>query len=109
MDHVPEPSGDVNEIRYLISKRVCIYEPFYIENSLAGIKIWIHVTPYQVQDDRRAWIRREEQTFTELLQRFGAHVSRTLHFDGATADLNMHFDILSVFRNPAKIAQKNEF
>jgi hypothetical protein len=70
-----------------------------------GVKIWVHVTPYQVQDDRRAYIRREEHAFTELLQKLGAQVSRTLHFDGATPDLHMHFDVLNVFRNSDIIGQ----
>ena len=37
-----------------------------------GINIHVHVTPYQIQDDHRPWIRKEEKAFTDLLKRLGA-------------------------------------
>lgn len=63
-----------------------------------GIGIHIHVTPYQVNDDRRPWIRKEEKTFGDLLRRLGAPVQRTLHFENQVASLCTHFEVLSVFR-----------
>ncbi|KAG8239598.1 hypothetical protein J437_LFUL017985 [Ladona fulva] len=65
-----------------------------------GIGIHIHVTPYQVQDERRPWIRKEEKTFGELLRRLGAPVSRTLHFESQPPTLYTHFEVLAVFRPP---------
>ncbi|XP_046397906.1 mitochondrial protein C2orf69 isoform X2 [Ischnura elegans] len=65
-----------------------------------GIGVHIHVTPYQVQDERRPWIRKEEKAFGELLRRLGAPVSRTLHFESQPPTLCTHFDVLTAFRPP---------
>lgn len=72
-----------------------------------GINIYVHVTPYQVQDDRRPWIRKEEKSFTDLLRRLGANLTRCLHFDtSAVANLYTHFEVLQVFRQPCPIQQQ---
>lgn len=63
-----------------------------------GIGIHIHVTPYQIQDDRRPWIRKEEKLFGDLLKRLGATVERTVHFENVCPTLFIHFDILNAFR-----------
>ncbi|XP_059472831.1 mitochondrial protein C2orf69 homolog isoform X2 [Neocloeon triangulifer] len=63
-----------------------------------NIGVHVHVTPYQVQDERRPWIRKEEKMFTELLRRLGAPVTRILHFENQPASLMTHFEVLSVFR-----------
>lgn len=68
-----------------------------------GIGIHVHVTPYQVQDDRRPWIRKEEKTFTDLLRRLGAPMTRCLHFDTSVANLYTHFEVLQVFRQPCPL------
>ncbi|XP_063227881.1 mitochondrial protein C2orf69 homolog isoform X2 [Bacillus rossius redtenbacheri] len=65
-----------------------------------GIRIHIHVTPYQVQDDKRPWIRKEEKTFGDLLRRLGAPVERTLHFENQVASLHTHFELLTSFKTP---------
>ncbi|CAD7083822.1 unnamed protein product [Hermetia illucens] len=62
-----------------------------------GINIHVHVTPYQVQDDRRPWIRKEEKIFTDMLRRLGAPVTRQLHFDSTAANLFTHFEVLQAF------------
>ncbi|XP_055373768.1 mitochondrial protein C2orf69 homolog [Condylostylus longicornis] len=62
-----------------------------------GINIHVHVTPYQVQDDRRPWIRKEEKIFSDLLRRLGAPISRHLHFDSSIANLVTHFEVLQAF------------
>jgi Uncharacterised protein family UPF0565 len=67
----------------------------------------VHVTPYQVQDERRPWIRKEEKTFTELLRRLGAPVTRILHFENQAASLMTHFDVLSVFRQISTTTANN--
>ena len=69
---------------------------------LPGIGIHIHVTPYQVHDERRPWIRKEEKAFGDLLRRLGAPVHRTLHFENQAASLYTHFEVLSAFRQAAK-------
>lgn len=56
------------------------------------------MTPYQVLDDRRPWIRRDEKAFTDLLKRLGANLTRVLHFDSGTTNLFTHFEVLEVFR-----------
>ncbi|GAB0098176.1 UPF0565 protein C2orf69 homolog [Sergentomyia squamirostris] len=65
-----------------------------------NINLHVHVTPYQVLDDRRPWIRRDEKAFTDLLKRLGAPLTRTLHFDTGVTNLFTHFEVLEVFRQP---------
>lgn len=65
---------------------------------ILGIRIHIHVTPYQIQDDRRPWIRKEEKQFSELLKKLGAPVFRTLHFENQVPNLYTHFDVLTAFK-----------
>uniref|UniRef100_A0A1B6E7C1 Uncharacterized protein n=1 Tax=Clastoptera arizonana TaxID=38151 RepID=A0A1B6E7C1_9HEMI len=67
-----------------------------------GIKIHIHVTPYQVTDERRPWIRKEEKAFGDLLKRLGAPVERTVHFENQMANLYMHFNVLSAFKQSSE-------
>ncbi|XP_066992811.1 mitochondrial protein C2orf69 homolog isoform X2 [Anabrus simplex] len=67
-----------------------------------GIGVHIHVTPYQVNDERRPWIRKEEKAFGDLLRRLGAPVQRTLHFENQVASLCTHFEVLSAFRQTNK-------
>ena len=71
---------------------------------MAGIGIHIHVTPYQVHDERRPWIRKEEKAFGDLLRRLGAPVHRTLHFENQVASLYTHFEVLNAFRQTSKWA-----
>lgn len=68
-----------------------------------NIKIHVHVTPYQVLDDRRPWIRRDEKAFTDLLRRLGAPLTRILHFDGAVPNLFTHFEVLEVFKQQEQL------
>lgn len=63
-----------------------------------NINIHVHVTPYQVLDERRPWIKKEEKNFTDLLKKLGANLQRTLHFESKLADLNTHFDVIRMFR-----------
>lgn len=64
---------------------------------LLEMNIHVHLTPYQVQDDRRPWIRKEEKIFTDLLRRLGSNITRHLHFDNQTANLMTHFEVLQAF------------
>uniref|UniRef100_A0A6B2ELM5 Uncharacterized protein n=1 Tax=Phlebotomus kandelakii TaxID=1109342 RepID=A0A6B2ELM5_9DIPT len=64
-----------------------------------NINLHVHVTPYQVLDERRPWIRRDEKAFTDLLKRLGAPLTRILHSDsGVVPNLFTHFEVLEVFR-----------
>lgn len=61
------------------------------------MNIHVHLTPYQVQDDRRPWIRKEEKLFTEMLRRLNAPITRHLHYDNQPANLMTHFEVLQAF------------
>ncbi|XP_072929414.1 mitochondrial protein C2orf69 homolog [Epargyreus clarus] len=66
------------------------------------VNIYVHVSPYQVLDEARPWIGREEKTFTSLLNQLGAKVSRYLHgCAGAPHSLLAHFHVLQHFHLPA--------
>lgn len=39
------------------------------------VSVYVHVSPYQVLDEGRPWIGREEKAFTTLLKKLGARVS----------------------------------
>lgn len=62
-----------------------------------NINLHVHVTPYQVKDERRPWIRKEEKTFTELLKKFGAPIIRCLHYESNHGNLYTHFALLNDF------------
>lgn len=57
----------------------------------------MHVTPYQIQDDRRPWIKKEEKTFSDTLLKLGAEVHREVHFANSPPNLFLHFDLIGVF------------
>lgn len=61
------------------------------------MNIHVHLTPYQVQDERRPWIRKEEKIFTDMLRRLGAPFKRHLHYENQTANLMTHFEVLQAF------------
>lgn len=65
-----------------------------------GICVHVHVTPYQVQDDHRPWLRKEEKQFTDLLKKLGCvGLSRTLHSgDSNMSNLFTHFEVLENFK-----------
>ncbi|CAH0382518.1 unnamed protein product [Bemisia tabaci] len=65
-----------------------------------NIRIHVHVTPYQICDKRRPWIRKEEKTFSNMLKRLGAPIERVFHFENHPTDLSIHFEVLSVFKTP---------
>lgn len=62
-----------------------------------GTRVHVHVTPYQIQDDRRPWIRKEEKTFFDTLTKLGAEVYREVHFADSPPNLYLHFDVINVF------------
>ncbi|XP_063912889.1 mitochondrial protein C2orf69 homolog isoform X2 [Zophobas morio] len=62
-----------------------------------GINVHIHVSPYQVQDDRRPWIKKEEKIFYTTLRNFNACVQRRVHFGDLPPSIVQHFSILNEF------------
>ncbi|KAI5634451.1 hypothetical protein NE865_12877 [Phthorimaea operculella] len=63
------------------------------------ISVYVHVSPYQVKDEGRPWIGREEKQFTGLLNKLGARVQRYLHEGpGGPQNLLMHFEVLDKFK-----------
>ncbi|XP_031333086.1 UPF0565 protein C2orf69 homolog isoform X1 [Photinus pyralis] len=64
-----------------------------------GIRVHVHVTPYQINDERRPWVRREEKGFSDLLQQLGSSINRVVHFENDLPSLLMHFDVINVFRD----------
>jgi len=63
----------------------------------SGIRIHVHVTPYQVEDSNRPWIKKEERKFSETLRTLGGKIDRTLHFGEGPADIYTHFKLLEIF------------
>ncbi|KAG7310156.1 hypothetical protein JYU34_004709 [Plutella xylostella] len=62
-----------------------------------NVKIYVHVSPYQVEDPSRPWIGREEKAFTGQLRKLGANISRYLH-PTAAPSLHSHFAVLADFK-----------
>lgn len=76
---------------------VFVVDRILILLGFSGMNIHVHLTPYQVQDDRRPWIRKEEKLFTEMLRRLNAPITRHLHYDNQPANLMTHFEVLQAF------------
>ncbi|XP_048477820.1 mitochondrial protein C2orf69 homolog [Plutella xylostella] len=62
-----------------------------------NVTIYVHVSPYQVEDPARPWIGREEKAFTGQLRKLGANISRYLH-PTAAPSLHSHFAVLADFK-----------
>ncbi|XP_017882386.1 UPF0565 protein C2orf69 homolog [Ceratina calcarata] len=82
------------------SKDTWITEPLILESlKKLGIDVHVHVTPYQVQDFHRQWIREEEHHFCTILRNIGVPVKRILHFADKSRSLKHHFNVLKAIRN----------
>ena len=66
---------------------------------LAGLnsEVHVHVTPQQVCDPNRAWIREEERDFVDKLRYYGVTVTEVLHFEHEERSLENHCRVLNVF------------
>ena len=62
-----------------------------------GAELYIHVTPQQVSDPLRVWIREEHTIFLEELKKLGAKVYDKLHFSDQPRCLENHFKVLNEF------------
>ncbi|XP_012287205.1 UPF0565 protein C2orf69 [Orussus abietinus] len=66
--------------------------------SKLKINVHVHVTPQQVRDEHRPWIRKEEESFCNILQRLGVLVEHSLHYENDQRSLEMHFDVLAAIK-----------
>ena len=62
-----------------------------------GTSVHVHVTPQQVADPNRGWIRDEEREFVDKLRHYGASVTEVLHFEHEERSLEKHFRVLNEF------------
>nr|XP_033335139.1 UPF0565 protein C2orf69 homolog isoform X1 [Megalopta genalis] len=67
--------------------------------NVTEIEVHVHVTPYQICDLRRPWIREEENQFCCLLRSMEVPVKRILHFADKPRNLTLHFNLLTAIRN----------
>ena len=58
----------------------------------------VRVTPYQVRDERRPWIRQEEKRFTGILTRLGADVKRKMYLEDLEASIYNHFKVIDTLK-----------
>lgn len=63
----------------------------------SGIEINVHLTPYQIADCQRPWIKKEEKIFSSKLQKLNAKFKRVMHFTDEDPSLDNHFRILESF------------
>ncbi|XP_022904802.2 mitochondrial protein C2orf69 homolog [Onthophagus taurus] len=62
------------------------------------LNVQVHVSPYQIEDDRRPWIRKEEKAFSDSLKRLNASIFRRVHFENVQPSLFTHFEVLNAFK-----------
>ena len=62
-----------------------------------GTGIHVHVTPQQIADTNRSWIKEEERMFVDKLRLYGADVTEVLHFEHEERSLRRHFQVLNEF------------
>jgi len=67
--------------------------------SQSGIEINVHVTPYEMEDSRRPWIKDQKDVFVSTLETFGKNVNYKYHFFGEMPRIERHFQILKMFRS----------
>jgi Uncharacterised protein family UPF0565 len=63
------------------------------------MKVDVRVTPYQICDDRRPWIGKEEKKFSSVLSREMAkdRFRRRVFFEEDEPCLESHFKVLETF------------
>lgn len=74
----------------------------HVITSLAnsGIHLHVHVTPYQIEDQNRPWICKEEKKFSSGLKKRNASLVREVHSEGEPPSLDNHFSLLRNFKSP---------
>jgi len=61
------------------------------------VSIWVHVSPYQVNDPHRPWKGESEKEFVTLLKSAGVVVVEKHHFEDMDISIDTHFKILNEF------------
>lgn len=84
--------GHNGESNTWITDEKCLY---YLAKHIASIRV--HVTPYQMNDSTRPWIRVEQQLFVDKLRSLGAAVKTKIHFQDRDPSLYDHFRLLESF------------
>lgn len=59
-----------------------------------GIEIRVFMSPYQLNDERRPWLRKECKTFVDILKRLHAKLTYTVLFMDEERSIEMHFNVL---------------
>ncbi|XP_064647928.1 mitochondrial protein C2orf69-like [Lineus longissimus] len=71
---------------------------FVLKNLIGlNLNVFVHVTPYQIRDEMRVWIGKEERKFVDRLQKMGVKVTEVVHFDEEERSLCNHFNVLTNF------------
>jgi len=68
-----------------------------VHKSMVGMSIRSHVTPYQVKDQSRPWIGKEQKRFIAGLTKYNVTFTNSLHFVDEKRSLENHFRILEAF------------
>ena len=71
------------------------------------IRVCVAVTPHQVCDPHREWIREEKEEFVATLRQLGASVEDTLYFENEEKSLEWHFRLLDCF-DPLTAGEENK-
>lgn len=61
------------------------------------IKVYVHVSPLQINCPNRPWIGEEERLFVDTLKELGVEVVEMVHFKDESRSLLNHFRILKEF------------
>ena len=70
------------------------FADFYTNSAM---EIFVHVTPYQMNDDNRPHIGRQKAIFCQLAKRNGLVLNDKTHFENEKRAIEIHFEILSSF------------
>ena len=61
------------------------------------VHVHVHVTPYQMKDDFRKWIGKEEKMFVKKLKKMQMNIEEKVHFATVERSLLNHFLLLEQF------------
>ncbi len=61
------------------------------------INVSVRVTPYQIGNQLRPWIRKEEKLFRSILHNLNTRVERKCFFNDLEPSIESHFQILNTF------------
>eukprot|EP00095_Tigriopus_kingsejongensis_P002379 snap_masked-scaffold527_size145964-processed-gene-0.4 protein:Tk02379 transcript:snap_masked-scaffold527_size145964-processed-gene-0.4-mRNA-1 annotation:"upf0565 protein c2orf69 homolog isoform x2" len=70
------------------------HKPHLMQFAKWQFRVDVRVTPYQVEDTQRPWIKQEEKQFSGFLTRSGVDVTRKKFFMDEPPSIHNHFQIL---------------